>query len=134
MQAAGSSLAGLLDVYMSQYSDTIIPFGGSLCVLHAQDDQWKYTFQQQLASNATHLHPAPFTRRNQYPPVDLKQDLLSQRNTNHQEKRETQQPAVPQTRLNDRSLPTLPLAHKHRKENSRYNFNSIIQHNIVSIS
>lgn len=108
MPAEGASLAGLLHVYMNQYSDKIIPFGGSLFMRHAQDDHLKHQIHQQLASRASDLVPTPPTRRNQYPPVDLKQDPFSGRNTDHQDGFEGQQSAIPQTQLNDRPLPTPP--------------------------
>lgn len=132
MLAEGASLAGLLNMYMSQYSNKIVPFGGSLFMLHAQDDHWKHQIQQFVSKN-THLVPTPPTRRNQYPPVDLKQDLLLGKNTDHEDEFRTlptQQPEVPQTWLTDHPPtrpPTLPLTHKHRKENSRY-YSTLIYH------
>jgi len=123
--AEGASLAGLLNMYMGQYSNNIVPFGGSLFMLHGQDDHWKHQIQQFVFKN-THLVPTHPKTRNQYPPVDLKQDLHSGRNTDHKVEFRTlptQQPEVPQTWLTDHPPtrpPTLPLMHKHRKENSRY--------------
>ena len=77
-------------------------------MLRAQGDHWKHQIHQQLASRATHI--APPTRRDQYPPVDFKQDHLS---GNHQggfiiRTLETQEPEVPRKQLNDRPLPTPP--------------------------
>ena len=101
-------------------------------MLHAQDDYWKHQIQQFVSKN-THLVPTPPTRRNQYPPVDLKQDLLLGKNTDHEDEFRTlptQQPEVPQTWLTDHPPtrpPTLPLTHKHRKENSRY-YSTLIYH------